>query len=202
MTVITKFLDRQLAADARYGGRMHLDACPPLSDVLDRYLRFCARYSADSLRFHQEVQARCAQRPGFGRLLAYMYAGEPGYRHAWRPDLSEARTPAGASDLGHLLERWDAQEALAIRAAEEVGLDFSWREVDRQDGQGLVMDGTGRPLWETAVYPEDGYTVSRHGPGRVLRELAVRRELVTRLDTSTDTDQALLRRLIRTEPDA
>lgn len=196
MTVITKFLDRQLAADARYGGRMHLDACPPLSAVLDRYLRFCARYSADSLRVNQEIRARCVQRPGFGRLLAYIYAGEPGYRHAGRPDLSEAGMPVGP-DVGHLLEQWNAQQELAFRAADEAGLDFSWREVDRQGGQGLVMDGTGRPLWESAVYPEDGYTVSRYGPGRVLRELAVRRELVNRLDVSTDADQALLQCLFQ-----
>ncbi|GLV85883.1 hypothetical protein Slala03_55720 [Streptomyces lavendulae subsp. lavendulae] len=200
MTVITKFLDRQLVADARYGGRMHLDACPPLSAVLDRYLRSCARNPVDSLRVNREIRTRCAQRPGFGRLLAHVYAGEPGYRAAWRPNLSEVRTPAGP-DVRPLLERWDAQAKLAIRAAEEVGLDFSWREVNRQDGQGLVMDGTGRPLWETAVYPEDGYTVSRYGPGRVLRELAVRRELLNRLDVSAEADRALLRCLIRPQQD-
>src|SRR5690606_25805592 len=41
-----------------------------------------------------------------------------------------------------LLERWDEEERLAREAAEEVGLDFEWEEVDEQDGHGIVIDGT------------------------------------------------------------
>jgi len=114
----------------------------------------------------------------------------PDYRPAWRPILTQGRVPSGpGTDL--LLERWRGEERLAREAAEEAGLDFAWREVDRQDGQGLVVDGAGRPLWEAAVYPEDGFVISRYGPGRVLRELAARREMLARLDLSAGTDQLL-----------
>ncbi|MBN6036780.1 hypothetical protein [Amycolatopsis sp. 195334CR] len=163
MTVVEKFLDRQLAEDARYGGRMDLDECPPLPPALDRHLRSRARQAGARLRAVQEIRAA-----GFVRLLAYAYAGMPGYRDTWQPDFTE----------GPLPERWREEERLARAAAEEAGMEFSWREVERQDGQGLVIDGFGRPLWETAVYPEDGFQISRNGPGRVLRELAARREFL------------------------
>ncbi|WP_329096779.1 hypothetical protein OG979_16580 [Actinomadura citrea] len=190
MTVITTFLDRQLAADAKYGGQADLDECPPLPPALDRHLRSCTRYSPAWLRVNQEIRARCTQRPALVRLLAYTYAGMLGYRPAWQPILTQGRVPSGpGTDL--LLERWRGEERLAREAAEEAGLDFAWREVDRQDGQGLVVDGASRPLWEAAVYPEDGFVISRYGPGRVLRELAARREMLARLDLSAGADQFL-----------
>ncbi|MFI0448363.1 DUF6221 family protein [Actinomadura sp. 6N118] len=194
MTVIATFLDRQLAADAKYGGRMDLDECPPLPPALDRHLRSCARHSAAQPHANQEIRARCTQRPVFLRLLAYVYAGMPGYRPIWQPIFTDSGVPSDpVADL--LLERWRGEERLAREAIEEAGLDFDWREVDRQDGQGLVVDGVGRPLWEAAVYPEDGYTISRYGPGRVLRELAARREMLASLDLSAKADQTILRLL-------
>lgn len=194
MTVITTFLDRQLAADARYGGRADLDECPPLPPALDRHLRSCTRNSPPRLRVNQEIRTHCARRPALVRLLAYMYAGMPGYRPTWQPTLTEESVPSGpGTDL--LLERWRDEERLAREAAKEAGLDFAWREVDRQDGHGLVVDGAGRSLWEAAVYPEDGFVISRYGPGRVLRELAARREMLARLDLSAEADQPLLRLL-------
>ncbi|WP_433326969.1 DUF6221 family protein [Spirillospora sp. CA-294931] len=196
MTVTGKFLDRQLAEDARYGGRMDLDELPSLPGALDRHLRSCARFSAGRLRVNQEIRARFAQRAGVVRLLAYAYAGMPGYRDSWRPALTDGPVSVGSADF--LLARWRDEERLARQAAEEVGLDFSWREVERQDGHGLVIDGAGRPLWDVAVYPEDGYIVSRHGPGRVLRELAARREMLAGLDLRAEADRTLLRLLAGT----
>ncbi|MGC7099055.1 hypothetical protein ACPZ19_30650 [Amycolatopsis lurida] len=183
MTVVAKFVDRQLAEDARYGARMDLDECPPLPPALDRHLRSRTARSAARLRATQEIRAQGTR---FLRLLAYAYAGMPGYRDSWQPSFTEGPIPDDPVAGLLLLERWREEERLARQAAEEAGLDFSWREVDRQDGQGLVIDGRGRPLWETAVYPEDGFAVSRQGPGRVLRELAARRELLSGLDPSTD----------------
>ncbi|MEU3368890.1 hypothetical protein ACFYM2_05110 [Streptomyces sp. NPDC006711] len=86
---------------------------------------------------------------------------------------------------------------MALRAAEQAGLDFGWREVEGQDGQGVVVDGTGRPLWEGAVHPQDGYAPCRQGPGRVLRELAVWHATLSRLDPSEDADRAILHRTTR-----
>ncbi|MQY09615.1 hypothetical protein [Actinomadura macrotermitis] len=194
LNVIERFLDRQLAEDAKYGGRMDLDECPPLPRALGCHLRACARSSTAWARAGREIRVCCAQRPVFLRLMAYVYAGMSGYRPAWRPDFAGGPAPADpVVDL--LLERWRDQERLAREAAEEAGLDFAWREVERQDGQGLVIDGAGRPLWETAVYPEDGFAISRYGPGRVLRELAVRREMLAGLDLSAENDQVVLRLL-------
>ncbi|QFU93537.1 hypothetical protein [Amycolatopsis sp. YIM 10] len=188
MTVVAKFLDRQLAEDARYGARMDLDECPQLTPALDRHLRSRARHSAARLRATQQIRAQGTR---FLRLLAYAYAGTPGYRDSWRPSFTEGPAPADPVAI-LLLERWRDEERMARQAAEEAGLEFSWREVDRQDGQGLVIDGFGRPLWETAVYPEDGFAVSRQGPGRALREVAARRELLSGLDLSADADRVLL----------
>ncbi|MFD0899587.1 DUF6221 family protein [Actinomadura sediminis] len=194
MKSIAKFLDRQLAEDAKYGGQMNLDECPSLPPAIDRYLRSRACRSAAWCRVNKEVRSHCSQRPMFFRLLAYMYAGMPGYRPGWQPVLTEGDVPSDpVADL--LLERWRGEERLAREAAAEVGLDFSWREMERQDGQGLVLDGAGRPLWAVAVYPEDGFTVSRHGPGRVLRELAARRALLASLDVSDEPGRRLLRLL-------
>lgn len=173
---------------------MDLDECPPLPPALDRHLRSCALRSADRTRVNQEIRDHCAQRPAFLRLLAYVYAAMPGYRPSWQPTLTDRPVPADPV-VGCLPERWQSEEALAREAADEAGLDFAWREVDRQDGQGQVIDGEGRPLWESAVYPEDGFTVSRYGPGRVLRELTARREMVASLDLSTEADRTLLRLL-------
>ncbi|MFD0688079.1 hypothetical protein [Actinomadura fibrosa] len=191
MTVIAAFLDRELAADARYGGRMDLDECPPSPPALDRYLRSRARHSAARLRINRELRALCTGRPAFLRLLAYEYAGMPGYRPSWEPAFAGGEVPPGPlSDL--LLERWRDEERLAREAAEEAGLDFAWREVDRQDGQGLVIDGEGRPLWNTAVHPEDGFAIARHGPGRALRGLAAGREILGTLDPAAGTDRTVL----------
>ncbi|MFC6879472.1 MULTISPECIES: DUF6221 family protein [Actinomadura] len=191
MALITTFLDRQLAADAKYGGRMDLDECPPLPPTLDRHLRSCARHSAVWPRVNQEIRARCAQRPALLRLLAYAYAAMPGYRPSWQPPLPRRRVPSDPA-TDPLLEQWQNEEHLAREAAGEAGLDFAWREVDRQDGQGLVVNGDGHPLWETAVYPEDGFAIARYGPGRVLRELAARREMLASLDLSAKADQTIL----------
>ncbi len=154
-----------------------------------------ARQSAARPRANQEIRAR---RTGFVRLLAYAYAGMPGYRTSWQPTFTERR---GRADpvAEPLLDRWRGEERLARQAAEEAGLDFSWREVDRQDGHGLVIDGVGRPLWDVAVLPEDGFVISRHGPGRVLRELAARREMLAGLDLSAEADRILLRLLAEPE---
>lgn len=115
----------------------------------------------------------------------------PGYRPSWQPTLTDRRVSSDPF-TGPLLERWQSEECLAREAAGEAGLDFTWREVDRQDGQGLIVNGDGRPLWETAVYPEDGFAISRYGPGRVLRELAARREMLASLDLSIEADQTIL----------
>lgn len=123
-----------------------------------------------------------------------MYAAMPGYRPSWQPTLTERRVSSDPI-TGLLLERWQSEERLAREAADEAGLDFTWREVDRQDGQGLVIDGDGRSLWEAAVYPEAGFAISRYGPGRILRELAARREILARLDPSAKADQTVLRLL-------
>jgi hypothetical protein len=192
MTVIAQFLDRQLAEDARYGGRMDLDECPQLPPALDRHLRSSARHSTARARANRKLRA--TRRTEFVRLLAYAYAGMPGYRPSWQPDFTEGRVLADpVADL--VLDRWRGEERLARQAADEAGMDFSWREVDRQDGHGLVIDGAGRPLWDLAVLPEDGFAISRHGPGRVLRELAARRELLAGLELSTEADRNLLRLL-------
>ena len=188
MTVVARFLDAQLAEDARYGGQMDLDECPPLPAALDRHLRSRARSSAARLRANQELRARFGHQDGILRLLAYAYAAMPGYRDSWQPSLAEGRVPAEP-------EWWSVAETLARQAAEEAGFDFGWREVDRQDGHGLVLDGAGRPLWDVAVYPEDGFLVSRHGPGRVLREVAARRALLAGLG-STEADEVMRRLLV------
>ncbi|RFS84917.1 hypothetical protein D0T12_15540 [Actinomadura spongiicola] len=164
-----------------------------MTPALDRHLRSCARHAARP-HVNQEIRARGAQRPAFLRLLAYVYAAMPGYRPSWQPVFTERRVSADPV-TGLLLERWRTEERLAREAAAESGLDFSWREVDCQDGQGLVIDGEGRPLWEVAVYPDHGFAISRYGPGRVLRELTARREILASLDLSTKADKAILRLL-------
>lgn len=204
MTVVLKFLDRRLSVDAKYGGRYDVDARPPLPDVLDQHLRARARCAADALGVNQEIRARCVRRPRVhaiagpcvhrrARLPAGL-ASEPAEpagacrtrRRCRRlPALPDACTPSGGNDprVRALLEQWRAQEELAPRAAEHAGLDFGWREAERQDGQGVVIDGTGRPLWEGAVHPGGRYALCRQGPGRVLREPAVWRATLSRLDS-------------------
>jgi len=101
----------------------------------------------------------------------------PGYRTSWQPAFTEGRVLADPEAADLLLDRWRDEERLARQAAEEAGL--------------VVPSGTSPSFRRTAL--------SSPATGRVLRELAARREMLAGLDLSAEADRILLRLLAEPE---
>ncbi|POM27779.1 hypothetical protein BTM25_22000 [Actinomadura rubteroloni] len=179
--VVERFLDPLLARDARFSeddlDDLLADA-DPVPDALERHLRMCARLGAAWHRTRQAVRARANGE--VLRLLAFRYADEPGYRPSWRPP--QRQITADDDAVRFLRERWDEERSVAEEAECVSGADFLWKEIEVQDGQGLVLDGDGRSVFGCAVYPEVGRGIVQHAPGRVLRDIAAREGILARAD--------------------
>ncbi|MXQ65857.1 hypothetical protein GQ466_17690 [Actinomadura rayongensis] len=181
--VVERFLDPLLARDAWFGEDDLEDVladAEPVPDALERHLRMCARLGAAWHRTRRAVRERADGE--IVRLLAFKYADEPGYRPSWRPPPREIAADDAA--VRFLRERWDEERAVAEEAARVSGAEFTWEEIEVQDGQGLVLDGEKRSVFGCALYPEVGRSIVQHSPGRVLRDIAGREGILARADSA------------------
>ncbi|MGW1840578.1 hypothetical protein [Streptomyces sp. NPDC002067] len=105
--------------------------------------------------------------------------------------------PTGDEALRAAWERWAAEERLAREAAAVAGARYSWRPALRAQGEelGTVLDGAGRPLWDTGVLIAGGPGLVRNAPGPALADLAAKRRMTTLLDPARTADRPLLRLL-------
>jgi hypothetical protein len=198
--VVLRFLDPWLASRTWFGEEDLDDVLmdvAPVPPALERHLRSCARLSAGQHRARREIRDRV--RPDrkahqeILRLLAAPYFDKPGYRPSWQPDARPVPPATAADPIAEVLVRqWDEEDALARAAAREVGDLFTWREIDTQDGHGIVLDGSGRNVFGLGLYPEPGRGIAHHSPGRVRRDVAARRGMLARLDPSAEADRVIL----------